>query len=268
MEHHTQSIAQEETMCKITAFYNLLKLTTHTGLGLKVSIGLLIASLSFYSYAQETTDAKGEQEASDKIERIEVTAVYGDAALQAFNSGNFELAEVEFKKNAKCALRAERNKKAGINGLINSQIDQNMLANQTASNSSQYSQSSSGDISTASISQSARTNEDPNDLLRKRTCNNRGFQLYMTGMSQIQLGRAEEAEKNFNTAVVLNKNLYDAHHRLALMKLLREDVDGAEDELSSIRNMLKRCYDCDARDKILARVDFLEKALDGRIKLR
>ena len=255
-------------MPKTTVFFNLLKHSAQTSLRLKASIGILVVSLSFYSYAQDTAETKGEQETSDKIERIEVTAVYGDAALQAFNSGNFELAEVEFKKNAKCALRAERNKRAGIDGLINSQIDQNMLANQTASNSSQYSQSSSGNISASSISQSARSNEDPNEVLRKSTCSNRGFQLYMAGMSQIQLGRPDEAEKNFNTAVVLNKNLYDAHHRLALMKLLREDVDGAKDELASIKNMLKRCYDCDAKDKILARVDFLEKALDGRIKLR
>jgi tetratricopeptide (TPR) repeat protein len=255
-------------MHQITTFLNLLKHTAQSGLSLKISIGLFIIALPFYASAQEKPATENGEQTSDKIERIEVTANYGDAALQAFNSGNFELAEVEFKKNAKCALRAERNKQAGINGLINSQINQNMLANQTSNSSSQFSESSSGNISASSISQSARSNNDQNEVLRKSTCNNRGFQLYMMGMSQIQLGRAEEAEKNFNTAVVLNKNLYDAHHRLALMKLLREDVDGAEDELSSIKSMLNRCFDCDARDKILARVDFLEKALDGKIKLR
>ena len=255
-------------MHQITTFFNLLKHTAQSGLSLKISTGLFIIALPFYASAQEKPATENGEQTSDKIERIEVTANYGDTALQAFNSGNFELAEVEFKKNAKCALRAERNKQAGINGLINSQINQNMLANQTSNSSSQFSESSSGNISASSISQSGRSNNDQNEVLRKSTCNNRGFQLYMMGMSQIQLGRAEEAEKNFNTAVVLNKNLYDAHHRLALMKLLREDVDGAEDELSSIKSMLNRCYDCDARDKILARVDFLEKALDGKIKLR
>jgi len=255
-------------MPKLSALLNLRKHTALSGLSLKVSTGLLIIALPFYAVAQEKTATESDQQTSDKIERIEVTAVYGDAALRAFNSGNFELAEVEFKRNAKCALRAERNKRAGIDGLITSQINQNMLANQTSNSSSQYSQSSSGNVSASSVSQSGRSNKDANKELRKRTCDNRGFQLYMMGMSQIQLGRPEEAEKNFKTAVVLNKNLYDAHHRLALMKLLREDVDGAKDELSSIKSVLKRCYDCESLDKISARVDFLEKALDGRIKLR
>ncbi|MBU3005763.1 tetratricopeptide repeat protein [Paraglaciecola arctica] len=255
-------------MLKLNTFSEQLKHVTRSVQTVKLSTGLLIFALPLYINAQEATPPKSDETKSDTTERIEVTAAYGDAALQAFNSGNFELAEVEFKKNAKCALRAERNKRAGIDGLINSQINQNMLANQTSNSSGQYSQTSSGNVSASSISNSGRSNEDPNEQLRKSTCTNRGFQLYMMGMSQIQLGRPEEAEKNFNTAVVLNKNLYDAHHRLALMKLLREDVEGAEDELSSIKNMLNRCYDCDARDKILARVDFLEKALSGEIKLR
>jgi tetratricopeptide (TPR) repeat protein len=252
----------------VNRFFNANKYKTQSGLPVKVSAGLLIIALPFFAAAQEDSSKKSDQQTTDKIERIEVNAVYGDAALRAFNSGNFELAEVEFKKNAKCALRAERNKRAGIEGLISSQISNNMLATQTSNTATQYSQSGSGNVSASSINQSARTNKDANKELRKRTCDNRGFQLYMMGLSQIQLGRPEEAEKNFKTAVVLNKNLYDAHHRLALMKLLREDKSGAKNELSSIKNVLDRCYDCESRDKILARVDFLEKALDGRIKLR
>lgn len=255
-------------MLKVTTLSSLLKDTIQTGLRLKVSTGLLLVSLSFNSYGQEDIRAESEEQTSDKIERIEITAISGDAAFQAFNSGNFELAEIEFQKNARCALRAERDKTASIEGFINNQVNQDLSANQASNSSNQSREPSSQNTSTTSTSQFGRKNEDPNEKLRKRTCNNRGLQLYMTGMSQIQLGRVEEAEKNFKTAVVLNKNLYDAHHRLALMKLLREDTDGAKDELSSIRNMLKRCYDCDAREQILASVDFLEKALDGRIKLR
>jgi hypothetical protein len=30
---------------------------------------------------------------------------------------------------------------------------------------------------------------------------NRGYQLYMTGLSQIQMGRTDEAEKNLKTAL-------------------------------------------------------------------
>ena len=90
----------------------------------------------------------------------------------------------------------------------------------------------------------------------------------MTGLSQIQLGLPEEAEKNFKTASFVNKNIYDAHYRIALIELLRDDKDAAKSRLSDIKGVLKRCRDCEVRDEIIARVDFLEKAISGKIKLK
>jgi thioredoxin-like negative regulator of GroEL len=79
--------------------------------------------------------------------------------------------------------------------------------------------------------------------------------------------RITDAEQSFERAIALNKNQYDAHHRLALMKLLKKDTKGAESHLSAIKSMLKRCYDCDARSEIETRIAFIQKALDGEIKL-
>ena len=89
----------------------------------------------------------------------------------------------------------------------------------------------------------------------------------MTGLSQIQLGRIEEAEKNFKTASFLNTNIYDAHYRVALMQLLRNDMSGAKSRLSDVQDVLNRWRDCKARDEIIARIDFLEKAISGEVKL-
>ena len=51
------------------------------------------------------------------------------------------------------------------------------------------------------------------------------------------------------------------------MKLLRQDKSGAEGHLEAINSILKRCYNCDAREEIVRISDFLQKAVDGKIKL-
>jgi tetratricopeptide (TPR) repeat protein len=102
--------------------------------------------------------------------------------------------------------------------------------------------------------------------LRNLTCDNRGYQVYMVGMSQLQLGRAQEAEESFESAIRLNKHLHDAMYRLALMKLLRDDKDGAQEHFEDMQRLLKRCNKCDSRDNIQVRIDFLAKALAGDVK--
>ena len=204
----------------------------------------------------------------DNIERIEVTAGFNNKAMKAFNSGQFDIAEIEFKKNAVCARIVESNQQATIDTLVNNTIRGEIKATGTGTNTNIESNVNNTVAPSVNYGGGAVAISTPNEKIKKLACTNRGFQLYMTGMSQIQLGRAQEAEENFETATFLNKNLYDAHHRLALMKLLRDDVKGAEDEFASMKRILNRCRKCDVRDEIIARVDFIEKALNGEIKLR
>ena len=211
-------------------------------------------------------DENGKTEDDRNIERIEVTGKFNDLAMRAFNNGDFEIAELEFSKNARCARIAESNERAAIEGLVNNAVRGELRGQDTG----RAIDSNFGDTVAPSVTQGSNTGVKtaPEGQIQKRTCSNRGFQLYMQGMSQIQLGRTEEAEENLQSAVFLNKNLYDAHHRLALMKLLRNDTDGAEDEFEAMKRILNRCRKCDVRDEIVARVDFIEKALSGEIKLR
>jgi hypothetical protein len=166
-------------------------------------------------------------------------------------------------------LRIERNNQAFVSGLQNSSIDNSLQAIasiQSGSSSEGNSAANSSSLS-SSIGRKA-VNQPGSTVERDRTCSNRGYQLYMLGLSQIQLGQLDEAEKNLKTASFLNKNIYDAHYRLALMQLLRNDTTGAEDRLSNIQGVLKRCRDCESREEIVVRIDFLKKAFSGEIKLK
>lgn len=225
--------------------------------------------LSFETFSQQNSEAEDDSQEAEEIERILVSGQNYDSAMRAFQSGNFELAEIEFKKNAKCALRRENNKRAFVDGLQTSALNNAARSSGSLSGSSATERNSATPPtpSVASSMGGKSSNREGSTTVTERTCTDRGYQLYMTALSQIQLGRNEEAEKNLKTASFLNKNIYDAHYRLALMQLLRKDKDTAQERLESIRDVLDRCRDCEAKEEIVARIDFLEKALSGKIKL-
>jgi tetratricopeptide (TPR) repeat protein len=236
---------------------------------LRLTLSFLLMFSAINVLALQSSQSKEELQEKDEIERIIVSGSSLDAAKRAFNAGDFELAEIEFKKNAKCALRMERNKQAFVNGLQNSSINNSLQQTASIQTGSSSQGNSISNSSTVSSSIGGRAVNQPDKTTKRdRTCSSRGYQLYMTGLSQIQLGRTDEAEKNLKTASFLNKNIYDAHYRLALMHLLRKDTQSAKERLSNIQEVLKRCRDCESREEILVRIDFLKKALSGEIRLK
>ena len=181
------------------------------------------------------------------LDAVIVTGVQNDDAMAAFRAGEYDAAEVGFLKNARCALRRERNLTAAIDSarLSNSQPNFDPAISNGAS-------------------------QTPSNLPQRteRTCAHRGFQVYMAGLSQIQLGRSEEAKESFKKATALSKILYDAHYKLALIALLDGDRKTAKRQLKKIDGILKRCYACPARQEILDRQAHLQKALNGEVSLR
>ncbi|MGJ8681795.1 hypothetical protein [Paraglaciecola sp.] len=236
---------------------------------LSKNIFILLLALPFgLIAAQENSSAAPTQQDDQEIERIEVEGRAGDSALQAFNSGNFALAEIEFKKNAKCALRAERNLQASINSFQNSQISQSLQSTAGNANTQNGSVSNTAGNSAPSTGKVINRTSKNKSILKARTCENRGFQMYMIGLTQLQLGRPTEAEEALRTAVFLNRNLYDAYYRLALIEFLRENKEEGEELFEDIQVILSRCRDCEAKGEIIARIDFLQNVIDGKVKLR
>ena len=236
--------------------------TRHYLIGL-MAVGTLCSGPLFAAVQDDPQTNNNDED----VENITVTARAGDAAMQAFNAGNFELAEIKFKENERCALRVERNRQAFIEGVRESQISQEVNGGGVNTGSSMTDSNAARVEGNSSMNAIAAKTQKAEDKVRENTCENRAFQIYMAGMSQLQLGRAEDAEASFERAVALSQIQYDAHYRLALMKLLRQDKSGAEGHLEAINSILKRCYNCDAREEIVRISDFLQKAVDGKIKL-
>ena len=154
--------------------------------------------LSFFLVSAFLPTVSAEEEAISDMS----WASQNDDAMMAFRAGQYDVAEAAFLQNARCALRRERNLSATVDdarfGTRQENLDPtvSMTAFQTRTNLPQ------------------RTGQ---------TCTQRGFQLYMAGLSQIQLGRPDDAKKSLKKATSLSKSLYDAHYKLALMALLDGD---------------------------------------------
>lgn len=236
-------------MLTLVSFFN--KTTNHFFYTLRSISTISVVFLSFVLvvHAQDNNISDQDNKEDKDIERITVTGRI-DAAMQAFNSGDFQLAEIKFKENAFCTRQAERDKRRLMDSMQNAAINQEVSGN-------------------PSLDPSFSTSSNPKESIsvRKRTCKDRGFQLYMAGLSQLQLDRPADAEDSFERAISLRSKLYDAHYRLALIKLLRKDTEGVEEHLSSIEKTLIKCDNCDVHDEILVRINFLKKALRGEVKL-
>ena len=263
-----QPVARDETKS-----FAKLKATSYTEVTMKRFNQATTALLGITVLSVLTASVCAQSEPDNDLEEVIVTEyVQSDAAMTAFRAGDFVKAEVEFLDNAKCALRQERQFLASANSQ-RTNIDR--AANATAAQGSNVSVSA-GAGGTVSVTSAPAGANDPGvtsglatagqsrfneTTSADRTCENRGFQLYMAGLSQIQLGKRDRALDNFQRATVLSKVLYDAHYKIGLISILDEDMPEAKDQLRSIGSILKRCKKCSARPEILARYQHLEKSL-------
>ncbi|HEX6638688.1 MAG TPA: hypothetical protein VF033_13605 [Steroidobacteraceae bacterium] len=152
---------------------------------------------------------------------ILVEAWRRDRALDAFLRGDFATAEIEFKKNLRCIRRIEL------------QLEYSFKQGQIEM------------YRAASLMNGPNIHNLPArpEQIRERTCHSKQWQLYMIGLSQIQLGRFDEAKKSLRTAAHMSKEelLFDAHYRVGLLELLDGNVDSANRRLAHLVHMKRSC---------------------------
>jgi hypothetical protein len=163
------------------------------------------------SSAGSSASAQGEEQQVVLIE-----AWRRDRALDAFLRGDFATAEVEFRKNERCIRRAELALDAALR-----------------------------DAGSFYLGTGPNIYNLPMrpEQIAERTCHSKEWQLYMIGLSQIQLGRFAEAKKSLSTAAWMSKEdlLFDAHYRVGLLELLEGDVEGANRRLKRLVRMQRSC---------------------------
>jgi TolA-binding protein len=212
------------------------------------------------AFSQENSNA--DNEVVDEV--ISEGTIRTDRAMSAYLSGDFKTAEVEFKKNAFCALRATRNFRAGVEDARDSTLRADVGTDVDAPSQPAGGQGGafvptvqttapSGNINSTNLEKGGQTPE--------RTCADRGFQLYMTGLSQIKLGKLEDAKKSFKSATVHRKSIYDAYFRLALLEYQDGNKDKAKSQFRKLKRLQNKCKKCEFEKEIDEQVDYLASIL-------
>lgn len=216
-----------------------------------LSLGLI---LSTHTLAQEA-------EPMDEI--ISTGSIQTDPAMSAWRAGDYATAEIEFDRNAFCALRAERNFTSGKEAARDSSITANVAAD--AVGPPQVTGGQGGvsitEAAPAPTSQFNSSNFKKNKSATKRTCEDRGFQLYMRGMSQLKLGKRAEAKESFSRAAAMRKNLYDAHFRLSLLEYQDGNIKEANKQFKKLKKLKSRYKKGAANKEIKAQIKYLESLL-------
>ncbi|MEP3653799.1 MAG: tetratricopeptide repeat protein [Litorimonas sp.] len=228
-----------------------------------VLIGIVISGPA---YAQQAIEAEDVQSADVPDEVIATARKQSDPAMSAFLSGDYETAEIEFDKNAFCALRVERNFRAGLDT-----AQQNSIRSDVAGDSIAPPQPSGGQggvviipssptVSSVNTINSSNFRKPGSET--KRTCEDRGFQVYMKGLSQLELGKTAEAKKTLSQATKIHRTLYDAHFKLSLLEYQEGNLEEAQKELKKLRKIADRCKRCAAKPEIEGQVKYLDTLLN------
>jgi tetratricopeptide (TPR) repeat protein len=233
-----------------------------------------LASMLAFTGAAWAQEAEGGQTnpATDEPEDVVVVRGYGrvDNAQRAFEAGDYVTAEIEFGKNAMCALRRERNLIASVETAQRDSLRAENTQNNQPSDTGASSRGATADsrpVTTPGVIVSGSVREDREESPTGYTCEDRGYQLYMKGLSQLQLGKIDEARENFERATVINSMLFDAHYRIGLIAMLEGDRNEVERRIRRIETVQRRCRDCLASQEIEDSIASLNNALSGAIPL-
>jgi tetratricopeptide (TPR) repeat protein len=185
----------------------------------------------------------------DEQQVVVVEAWRRDRALDAFLRGDFATAEIEFKKNVRCIRRVALQIHSAVRESLN-EVDGAALPR-------------------VGPGQGPSIHNLPlrPDQIAERTCYNKEWQLYMIGLSQIQLGRFDEAKKSLYSVMRLSKEdlLFDAHYRVGLLELLEGDVESANRRLVHLAKMRRSCHargtGCEVQADLDAATNYLSRAV-------
>ena len=190
-------------------------------------ITLLLGGLMASPAMAQTPDDTRPQEVEEDVVTATARTTRSDAAMAAWYAGDFVKAEIEFDKNQRCALRGVREFRSGVDGAANSAIN------------AEVGVQGPDQVATAGRNRANFNSKDP-ETVAPRTCNDRPFDLYMRGLSQIKLGKFDEAKDSLTRSVALRKTNCDAYFRLALLEIQDGDRDKAIKRMKQLRNSAKK----------------------------
>lgn len=196
----------------------------------------------------------------------------GNKAMRAFDAGDFATAEVEFDKHYTSLRRTRRAVENSVRNAADG-IDTADIRSGLAQVGGAGEGASSGGNAAPRVnatnfgSGSATLNPNLSSLVLDGDAKDTDFAFskYMSGLSQIQLGKFAEAKRSFEVSLDFNRKNYDARMRLGLLELRDGNFDRARKHLIKLDTLRKDCVRrCTEKNEITAATRTLAEALSAR----
>ncbi|GHA97786.1 hypothetical protein GCM10009069_20940 [Algimonas arctica] len=186
--------------------------------------------------------------------------------MDAFFMGDFETAEIEFEREFKGLKRFESARENAVQDAVIS-ADRTQMQARAGDNTGaqagaggrgggfQGSSSSGSTGSNSSVTSNfvSRRGEGRTILTDgKVTYEDFGFTRYMAGLSEIKLGKFDEARVSLQQSLRYDETNYDARMRLGLLDVMDADFEAAAKQLETLNKQRRRCerLSCDDLDAL------------------
>ena len=215
------------------------------------------------AFATVLTPAVAQTNTAEDEIIVQGTKRGGDRAMDAFFAGDFETAEIEFERNFKIIKRGRTDIERASEFAATREIADVGSTNVTAGGREGGAGVRGGTDLSGVVPNSVRGSRGGRDENVVFSGRDLGFQKYMAGLSELQQGKVVEAEEGFESAVALNRTLYDGRMRLGLIRLGRGDREGAVKQLGILNGQANRCgEDCERRDELMESRALLEQLIE------
>jgi len=241
------------------------------------SVAAFIYSISL-SAQQSPEDTEPTQTNSiDEIFVDDKAGWAGHKGMDAFFNGDFETAEIIFEKEYISLKRAE-------NGRYNAAVDAALSINragviaQGSSNAASAAIGGQGNLG-SSVNQAlvnsnisgsfSNRRKKGRNILNDGILTEKDFALtkYMSGLSELKLGKYKEAKKSLKTSLHFYKGNSDARMRLGLLYLKEGNYEKAADHLEKLERSRSKCKKrgCEEYDEILEAASILATEITKKI---
>ena len=210
----------------------------------RVLLTLSVCVLPVSAFAQAADPVDPPVEELEDVIIVEGQRRGADPAMDAWLRGDFKQAEIEFERNFSRLKQSVRLRETTIQQNVSDSIFTEIQsgANVGSGANAAAADASAGQTPGQAFVYTNQRREKPTDPNLISSGSDLGGQLYMAGLSELKLGKYDEARKSFERALFYNETLHDARLRLGLLALQDNDVEEARKQLAALERKLGNCH--------------------------
>jgi len=213
------------------------------------------------AYAQQNEIETLEQLPEDVVIAYGQSTSESHDGMKAFFDGDFETAEIEFEREF---LSLKRGRSTIENAAFDAQVSQfrsEQIGNATGATGGSGGPGGAGGVQAQGNNVIAPSNSPSSSSFAKQEKGRKGiltdgvindqdfaFSKYMSGLSEVKLGKTSEAKASFKSSLFYDNSNFDARMRLGLIYLTEQNFEKAAEQLTKLDKLRKKCQKRNCED--------------------